>query len=108
MRKWSGKIRDVRGYCNDCFDDFCVTVEEVVNHKSLPQILGVITIVAGFAVVTIVLWAVLSFLLALPVWWLWNAAMPDIGVPEIGYWNAYCLTLLCAILFRGNSVHLKE
>ena len=78
MRKWSGKIRDVRGYCNDCFDDFCVTVEEVVQHKSLPQILGVIAIVTGFAVVTIVLWAVLSFLLALPVWWLWNAAMPDI------------------------------
>jgi len=108
MRKWSGKIGDVRGYCSDSFDDFCVTIEEVVQHKSLPQVLGVIAIVVAFSVMVMLLWGALSFLIALPVWALWNTVMPDIGVPEISYWNAYCITLLCAILFRGNSVHLKD
>lgn len=108
MRKWSGKIKDLRGWYADCWSDFCVTVREVAGRRTLPQLLGVTAIVVAFAVMTFVLWTVLSFLLALPVWLLWNTVMPDLGVPAISYWNSYCLTLLCAILLRGNSVHLKE
>lgn len=108
MRKWSGKIKDLRGWSSDWLDDFCATVNEVAGRRTLPQILGVVFVVFVFAGLAVVMWAVLSLLLGLLVWLLWNQVMPDLGVPAIGYWNAYCLALLCAILFRGNSVHLHE
>jgi len=81
---------------------------ELAGSGTLPQILGVIAISAAFSVIIIVAWALLSFLLGLLVWFLWNQVMPDLGLPVIGYWQAYCLTLLSAVLLRGNSVHLKE
>jgi hypothetical protein len=108
MRRWTRKLKDVRGYFSDCFDDFCATIEEVCGQKTLPQMLGVSFIVVVFCLAMIVLWGALSLLIALPVWGLWNQIMPDLGLPGIGYWQSYCLTFLCAILFRGNSVHLKE
>jgi hypothetical protein len=108
VRQWSGKIRDIRGYLADCWDDFEATVQEVCGEKTLPQVLGLALVVAAFTVVIILLWAALSFLIALCVWPLWNEVMPHLGLPPITYLQAYCLTLLCAILFRGNSIHLKE
>ncbi len=108
MRKWSGRFRDIRGYFSDSWDDFVETIAEVSGEKTIPQVLGVTLIVILFCQAMVAMWAVLSFLVALPVWALWNVVMPDLGFPEIGYWNAYCLTLLCAILFRGNSVNYKD
>ncbi len=107
MAKWSGRLRDIRGYYSDSWDDFMETILEVAGRGTLPQVLGIMVVVTLFCIVTMLLWGGLSLLIALPVWGLWNYVMPDLGLPEIGYWKAYCLTLLCAILFRGNSVHLE-
>ena len=108
MRKWSGKFTDLREYCSDAWDDFCETINAVAGERTVLQILGVTAVVVVFSIISVILWGALSFLLALPVWGLWNVVASEIGVPQIGYLTAYCLTLLCAILFRGNSVHLKE
>jgi hypothetical protein len=44
------------------------------------------------------------------VMWLWNLAVFGTipGVPEIGYFNAWGLYLLCAILFKSTSRKEKE
>ena len=48
--------------------------------------------------------AVMTLLFTLPVMWLWNGLMPDLfNLPEIGFWQAMGLTLLCGILFKGGS-----
>ncbi len=60
-----------------------------------------------FAVVVlgvIALSAVLGLLVAFPVMWLWNWLMPDLfHGPVIGYWQAYGIYLLCAILFKSSN-----
>ncbi len=48
--------------------------------------------------------AAIGLVLGLAVMWLWNALMPDIfGLPEIGYWQAVGLFLLCHLLFKGHG-----
>jgi hypothetical protein len=108
LRKWSGKFKDLRGWYDDAWSDFCTTINEVAGQRTALQIIGVTAIVVFFSVIMVILWGVLSFLLALPVWGLWNVVASEVGIPQINYMTAYCLTFLCAILFRGNSVHLKE
>ena len=52
----------------------------------------------------IALSAVMGLLVAFPVMWLWNWLMPElIHGPIIGYWQAYGIYLLCAILFKSSS-----
>lgn len=52
----------------------------------------------------IALSAVMGLLIAFPVMWLWNWLMPDLfHSPVIGYWQAYGIYLLCAILFKSNN-----
>lgn len=108
MRKWSGKFKDLRGWYNDAWSDFCETINEVAGERTVLQMIGVSCIVVMFSLTMIVLWGALSFLIALPVWGLWNVVAVKVGIPQIDYMTSYCLTFLCAILFRGNSVHLKD
>ena len=52
----------------------------------------------------IALSAVMGLLIAFPVMWLWNWLAPDLfRGPIIGYWQAYGIYLLCAILFKSSS-----
>ena len=45
-----------------------------------------------------------TFALALPVWVLWNIAMPQaFGLPKIGYGQAMALYLLACVLFKSNG-----
>ena len=46
----------------------------------------------------------LSIIFAFPTMWLWNWLMPAIfGLCKINVWQAFGLTFLCGILFRGTS-----
>lgn len=62
----------------------------------------------GFAFLTgISIIIIFSFIIAVPVFLLWNATMPQIfGLPEIGWIDAALLYMLFGILFsstgRGN------
>ena len=52
---------------------------------------------------------ILSILLALPVMWLWNYLMPDIfGLKEIGFWQSFCLLLMCGFLFKSSNSNSKD
>ena len=102
----SAKIKELRGYAKDWFDDLVATIEELTKNHSLPQLLGVGLIVVAVILVMIVAWAILSLLLGLLVWGLWHVVAPPLGIPMLGYWQCYCLTLLCSILFRGHTVKL--
>jgi hypothetical protein len=45
-----------------------------------------------------------AFLAAWPTWWLWNWLCPVLfGLPEIGFFQALGLNLLCGILFKGGG-----
>lgn len=52
---------------------------------------------------------VIGFLLVWPLVWMWNFVMPDVfGLPEITYWQMFCLYMLIQCLFRLNvSVNHK-
>lgn len=56
----------------------------------------------GLILVTILLAVLVSLLLAWPIVWLWNFAVAPVfvGISEITFWQAYCLSLLVSILFR--------
>lgn len=57
----------------------------------------------GVILMTLVLWLVVSLLLAWPVKLLWNWLMPVIfGLPVITFWQAAGLMLLISILFRWS------
>lgn len=58
--------------------------------------------VAVSAIAIILAWMFLiSFLLSLPVMLLWDAVIPAIfHLPEITWFQAWCLTLLCGFLFK--------
>jgi len=46
-----------------------------------------------------------SLILALPVLYLWNAVIPQTfpGVRGIDFGSAWCLSLLCALLFKSSN-----
>lgn len=45
-----------------------------------------------------------AFFLSFPVKWLWNYVVPTVfGLPEISYWQAVALFILCGLLFKGNT-----
>ena len=62
----------------------------------------------GIVVLGIILVLLLSFLLAFPVIWLWNFAMvATLGVSNIGYWTAWGIYILAALLFRSGFAFKK-
>ena len=52
--------------------------------------------------------AIVIVLLGYPLMLLWNWLMPEIfGLPEITFWQAIGLNILCTIMFRP-SVNIKK
>jgi Ca2+/H+ antiporter, TMEM165/GDT1 family len=50
-----------------------------------------------------------SLLIGLPLWILWNLVMPDVfGLPHITFWQAVGLNLICSILFKEYRVKTKS
>ncbi len=46
-----------------------------------------------------------SLVFALPVYFLWNALMPDIfGLIEITFWQAFGLMVLSGMLFKDDTI----
>jgi hypothetical protein len=58
----------------------------------------------------IVMVVFISFLLSLPVMLLWDAVIPSIftGLREITWVQAWCLSLLCGLLFKSNTTVKKD
>lgn len=46
-----------------------------------------------------------AVLFAFPVKWLWNYVVPYLfhGVPELDFWHALALGMLCGMLFKSSS-----
>lgn len=64
--------------------------------KALEFVVGIIMVIAGTAAVL----GIVSLFTALPIWLLWNWLVPGIfGLPEIGYFQAFGLYVLCHMLF---------
>lgn len=48
--------------------------------------------------------SLVGLILGIPVYFLWNWVVPDIfGLPEIGFWQAVGLSLLCTFLFKSSG-----
>lgn len=46
-----------------------------------------------------------GLLIAWPIKWLWNYLMPYLfDLKQISWWQAWCINMFCAILFKGTSV----
>lgn len=51
----------------------------------------------------------IALLTGIPVYFLWNALMPDIfGLPEITFWQALGLSVLCSLLFKNSASSSKN
>lgn len=56
----------------------------------------------------IVLLSLIGLIMGIPVYFLWNWVVPDIfGLPEIGFWQAVGLSLLCTFLFKSPGASSK-
>lgn len=63
----------------------------------------------GLVFLALLIAVLISFLLALPIMWLWNAVMPVMfGLPKITYWLAYGFTLLVRLILPGKINLNKE
>ena len=63
----------------------------------------------GAMVVVLVITFGLSLLLAYPIKWLWNEVCPGVfGLPVVTLWQAWCLSFLSGMMFRGPSPLRKE
>ena len=59
--------------------------------------------IVGWVLLGVAIAATLGLVLGLAVMWLWNWLMPDLfGLPEIDYWKAVGLFVLCHLLFKGH------
>lgn len=62
-----------------------------------------VIVIAGVMLFGAVIIAGLSLLFAIPVYFLWNALMPELfRLPVITFWQALGLTILCGLLFKSN------
>ena len=58
--------------------------------------------------ILLVIAIIIGVLIAFPVMWIWNALMPVIfGLKTITFWQAFGLTMLCDLLFKGE-IHIKD
>ena len=97
--------KGMQEYMQDFLHDLINTVQEVCGEHTLAQAIGAAFLTTIFAVLMLLVWALLSFLLGGVVYFLWNWVS---WLPPVGYWESYCLTLLSFILFRGPVIHLSE
>ncbi len=64
--------------------------------------------IAGLILTSLVMAVVLGFITGIFVMWLWNASVAEVlHVQRIGFWQAWCLVVLCNFLFK-TSVTTKE
>lgn len=48
--------------------------------------------------------ALVSLVMSWPLLWAWNYAVPKIfGLPALGYWDAFCLTVVSHLLIRNAN-----
>lgn len=68
-------------------------------------VLGLFTILGAIA-----FWLFgFAFILAFPVMWCWDYVMPRLfGLPEITYFEAAALYILCGLLFKSTKTVEKE
>jgi len=60
--------------------------------------------VVGWVLFGLLAAAALGLVLGLPVMWLWNGLLPSLfHLPEITYWQAVGLLILCHLLFKGHG-----
>jgi hypothetical protein len=60
--------------------------------------------ITGLVLLGIVAAVALGFLLGLAVMYLWNWLMPELfGLPEIDYWQAVGIFILCHLLFKSHT-----
>lgn len=65
--------------------------------------------VIGLVVASLVLIFFLGFIEAFFVALCWNYIMPFLfGLPTIGYWQAFVLSVLCSMLFKNDSSKNKK
>jgi hypothetical protein len=66
--------------------------------------------IIGWVIIGIAAAAALGLALGVVVMWLWNWLMPELfGLPEIGYWKAVGIFILCHLLFKSHlHGHRKE
>src|SRR5258706_13521447 len=58
----------------------------------------------GFAVLVFIVLLFVGLMSAIPVYFLWNAVVPDIfHLPPITFWQALGLALLATCLFKSNG-----
>ena len=62
--------------------------------------------IIGWVIFGVIAAVVVGFLLGLAVMYLWNWLMPELfGLPQITYWQAVGLFILCHLLFKSHSGH---
>lgn len=63
----------------------------------MKEIIDIVLIVVGTIIIG-------GLLMTLPTMFLWDWLMPKIfGLPEITFWEALGINLLCSILFKSSS-----
>lgn len=68
---------------------------------------ALVKLVGGLLIV-VVLIVVIGLLFSLPVYWLWNALLPDLfGFKDITWLQAWGLLILSGFLFKSTSVNSK-
>jgi len=62
----------------------------------------------GIGVILLIIFAVVSIVAAIPLYFLWNWLMPAIfGLTTITFWQAWGLSFLSSILFKNSSSNSK-
>lgn len=78
-----------------------MSLDKIIN-RTLDVIFRV-----GFLIIPIILlYMGIGLILAFPLMWLWNYAIPEITggmLMSIKYWQAWALIVICSILFSGGS-----
>ena len=65
--------------------------------------------IIGVVLVAFLVAVLLNFLTAYFVVLCWNYVMPTLfGLPQITYWQAFVLSLLCGMLFQRNINYNKD
>jgi len=71
-------------------------------------ITGLLTALLVFVLLAVI-FAIIGLIFAIPVMFLWNWLMPNIfGLGEIGYFQAWGIFWLSALLFKGSSTTNNE
>lgn len=62
----------------------------------------------GFGVIAIIIVGVISIIVAIPTYFLWNWLMPTIfSIQQITFWQAVGVNFLTGILFKSSSSSKK-